>query len=235
MPRKILPIIAAVIAPHLVYAMASNPFNVGNWSGDRAPFRTDSFYVGAGVGSATLDYHVKVKDPGTIIDSKLYGSGVLGVLQGGYQANFGCYSLAIDAFANLNSQRTSTFNLYGPDGVSRNMQFINDWNAGVSLLPGYLLNDYLIAYLRLGYINSHYKVNANSSTFTNNQSGGQIGLGGEVWFPMLKNFSVRGEFDSILAPRWDSIGAFSCGSSSCNGDLDITNNVFQINFIYHII
>jgi hypothetical protein len=231
-------IVASLCLLNSAYA---NPFNPTYWNPNTAPFRTDSFYVGAGVGSAAMDYHTIILQPNPIIDSKFYGSGVLGNLQAGYQADFGCYTMSLEGFANITSQRTSPFTIYGPTGSSRNMQFVNDWNAGVSVLPGYLLNEFLVAYLRLGYVNSHYKINisgaAPSAQFTKNNSGGEIGLGGEVWFPMLKNFSVRGEYDSIIAPRWDGIGSFSCTGGAChsNANVDIINNMFQINFIYHIV
>jgi len=237
MIRKVLAIVAATL--FIANPSYANLFQTGHWSPNVAPFRVSSFYAGAGLGSSNLNYHTIILEPTPTIDTKLYGKGVLGNIQAGYQANYGCYSLAIDAFANVTSQRTSAFSIYGPDGGRRNMQFINDWNAGVSALPGYLLNDFLIAFLRLGYINSHYEINVsanNSYHFAKNLSGAEIGLGGEVWFPMLKNFSVRGEFDSVIAPRWNSIGTFTC-TKNCNdnANVDISNNLFQINFIYHIV
>ncbi len=237
MSRKL----SAVIAATLCFASAAqaNMFTQSRWSCGTAPFTVNSFYLGAGVGSSSIDYHTMVTDPNTVIDLKLYGNGVLGNLQGGYQAVFDQFTLAIDAFVNGTSQRTNYFTLYGPDGGRRDMQFSNDWNAGVSILPGYMLNSYLIAYLRLGYINSHYKVNVSATSsyrFTNNISGGEIGLGGEVWFPMLKNVSVRGEYDTIIAPRWNNIGSFTSAAGGNNkANVDINNGMFQINFIYHLI
>jgi len=238
MLRKLSTVIATTLC--FTSAAQANMFTQTPWLCDTAPFTVNSFYLGAGVGSSSIDYHTMVTNPDTLIDLKLYGNGVLGNLQGGYQAVYNQFTLALDAFVNGTSQRTNYFTLYGPGGGRRDMQFSNDWNAGVSILPGYMLNSYLIAYLRLGYINSHYKVNVSATSsyhFTNNISGGEIGLGGEVWFPMLKNVSVRGEYDTIIAPRWNNIGAFTCSVAGChnNANVDINNGVFQINFIYHLI
>lgn len=205
-----------------------------------APFKINSFYLGAGIGSSFLAYHTVITEPNPTISNEYSGHGVLGNFQAGYQFYCNKYSLALDGFANVTSQRTSGYTIYGPGGGSRNMQFVNDWNAGVSILPGYLLNDYLIAFLRLGYINSHYAINVksggSSQHFSKNLPGGQIGLGGDIWFPMLKHFTVRGEFDTIIAPGWRQIGAFTC-TTGChdNANVNITNNLFQINFIYHFV
>lgn len=204
-----------------------------------APFKKSGFYAGAGLGSSYLNYHAIVNEPNPTINTSIYGSGVLGNFQGGYQYTRDKYSISVDGFVNVTSQRTSPNTLYGPNGDSRNMQFVNDWNLGVSILPGYMLNDYLIAYMRLGYINSHYAVNvqgADSYNFGQNVPGGQIGLGGEVWFPMLKNVSVRGEFDSIISSSWNNIGSFRSSHGTLdNSSIHISNSLFQINFVYHFV
>lgn len=204
-----------------------------------APFKTNAFYAGAGIGSTYLNYHTIISEPNPILNNTNYGNGMLGNIQAGYQYICHNYAFSFEGFANITSQRTNTYTFYGANGDSRNMQYVNDWNAGISFLPGYMLNDYLIAYLRLGYVNSHYTVNTQggpNSQFSKNVPGAQIGLGGEVWFPMLKNFSVRGEFDSIISSTWNNVGAFTTARGvTDNSQVKISNNLFQINFIYHFI
>lgn len=231
---------AAIAAMCLVATSSYANTTLLNYSNPTtAPFKKNGFYVGAGVGSTFLNYHAVISQPNPIINVPIYGHGFLGNVQAGYQLHCNCLTLAFDGFFNVTSQRTRPYTIYGPDGNFRNMQFVNDWNAGFSLLPGYLLNDYLNAYLRLGYINSHYAITtkgSGSNQFLKNLPGAQIGLGGEVWFPMLKNFSVRGEFDSIIAPSWHKIGNFaSSNGQQNNANVNINNNLFQINFIYHIV
>ncbi|MHB1946972.1 MAG: outer membrane protein [Gammaproteobacteria bacterium] len=228
-----------LFAATLLFGQSAHAYTYKPANENIAPFRVSSFYLGAGIGSSFLSYHTVIVEPKPTIINEYAGHGVLGNLQAGYQFSCNKYSLAIDGFANVTSQRTSSYAIFGPSGGHRNMQFINDWNAGVSILPGYLFNDYLIAFLRLGYINSHYEINVKAhgaQHFSKNLPGGQIGLGGEVWFPMLKHFSVRGEFDTIIAPGWRKIGAFTC-TTGChdNANVNIANNLFQINFIYHFI
>lgn len=217
--------------PHIAPVTVSDPM---------APFKKSGFYVGAGIGSSYLNYHTITTEGGnSILNNTNYGNGVLGILQAGYQYICCKFALSIDGFANINSQRTNTYTFYSANGDSRNMQYANTWNAGISLLPGYMFNDYLIAYLRLGYINSHYTVNTQggpNSSFSKNVPGGQIGLGGEIWFPMLGNFSVRGEFDSVISSTWNNIGTFtSAAGATENARVKMANNMFQINFIYHFV
>jgi hypothetical protein len=74
MIRKISTMI--VVSLCLLNSAYANPFfKASYWNPNTAPFRTDSFYVGAGVGSSALDYHTTILQPNPIIDSKFYGSG----------------------------------------------------------------------------------------------------------------------------------------------------------------
>lgn len=93
----------------------------------------------------------------------------------------------------------------------------SSWSIGLSVLPGYLILDNLIGYLRLGVVKTHF-----SSDGSNN--GGQVGLG----------------FESALSESWDLRGEYiysfyessqNCGSRP--GQLgSVKSDQFNIGLLY---
>jgi opacity protein-like surface antigen len=76
------------------------------------------------------------------------------------------------------------------------------YGIGASFIPGIMLADHTLAFLRAGIVNSRF------STIRNNSTGGQIGLGMQT--NLLQNWDVRGEYDytayntiSGITPRSD--------------------------------
>lgn len=61
-----------------------------------------------------------------------------------------------------------------------------NWGVGASILPGVLLNDKTMAYLRLGFIDSEFN-SPSASKF-----GGQLGLGLQT--NLCQNWEIRGEY-----------------------------------------
>lgn len=69
------------------------------------------------------------------------------------------------------------------------------YDYGASLLPGIMINDTVLAYLRLGYIGAHFRNEPN--TICNcqngaNRNGWQVGLGGES--NLCGGWDLRGEY-----------------------------------------
>jgi len=93
----------------------------------------------------------------------------------------------------------------------------SSWSIGLSILPGYLILDNLIGYLRLGVVKTHF-----SSDGSNN--GGQVGLGFES--ALSENWDLRGEY----------IYSFYQASSSCStqpGELgSVKSDQFNLGLIY---
>ncbi len=80
------------------------------------------------------------------------------------------------------------------------------YGYGISLLPGIMLTDHTLTYLRLGLVRSHFTP---SQTSNRNVNGGQFGLGMQVG--LTQNLDLRGEyvytayqsFSGISTPRQD--------------------------------
>ncbi len=93
----------------------------------------------------------------------------------------------------------------------------SSWSIGLSLLPGYLILDNLLGYLRIGVVKTHF-----SSDGSNN--GGQVGLGLEN--ALTENWDLRGEY----------IYSFYQSSGNCspeNGALgSVKSDQFNIGLIY---
>ncbi|OGT36557.1 MAG: hypothetical protein A3F12_05150 [Gammaproteobacteria bacterium RIFCSPHIGHO2_12_FULL_38_14] len=62
----------------------------------------------------------------------------------------------------------------------------SNWSYGASILPGYMITDYVLGYLRAGVIATRF--NQQSVTKT----GGQLGLGGQT--SLTPNWDLRGEY-----------------------------------------
>lgn len=69
------------------------------------------------------------------------------------------------------------------------------WNYGFSILPGFMLTDTILAYVRGSYIRAHFRNNPPSGCNCENgtnRNGWQIGLGGES--NLCGGWDVRGEY-----------------------------------------
>lgn len=62
------------------------------------------------------------------------------------------------------------------------------WDWGLSLIPGYMITDHVLGYLRLGGIQSHF----NGSGQSTNKWAWQVGLGGQT--NIVDNWDLRGEY-----------------------------------------
>ncbi len=60
------------------------------------------------------------------------------------------------------------------------------WNFGASIIPGYMITDYVLTYLRAGVVRARF------SDMSTNKTGWQIGLGGQT--NIYQNWDLRGEY-----------------------------------------
>jgi opacity protein-like surface antigen len=66
------------------------------------------------------------------------------------------------------------------------------WNYGFDLLPGILVNDYTLAYARVGVTNIHFQIDTPTGNVSKNPTGWQVGFGGQTH--LYKNLDVRLEY-----------------------------------------
>lgn len=108
--------------------------------------------------------------------------GIEGTISAGYAAMLTPeWYLAGEIFGS-DSAQLKNYNSIGSPGVK------TSWNWGLSLIPGYMLTDHVLGYIRLGGIQSHFTGNGQSV----NKSGWQIGLGGQT--NLYDNWDLRGEY-----------------------------------------
>lgn len=72
------------------------------------------------------------------------------------------------------------------------------WNYGISILPGVMLTDYVMGYLRLGAVHSRF---SNASV---NRTGWQVGLGAQT--NLAPCWDLRGEYVASFYNRITTVG-----------------------------
>lgn len=85
---------------------------------------------------------------------------------------------------------------YGATGLGETGSVRTTWNFGVSLLPGVMINDSILGYVRISYIRAHFRNNPTDTICDcdngTNRNGWQVGLGGES--NLCGGWDVRGEY-----------------------------------------
>jgi opacity protein-like surface antigen len=125
-------------------------------------------YLGFGIGSRVNS-----------IDNNAFYTGAEGTLFAGYSTIWQQMYAAFEVFAQ-NSATAIDYRV--PAGSAR-----SNWNYGLSVLPGYLLTDQTLGYLRLGGVHSRFN---NRSSHIN---GAQFGFGMQT--ALSNAWEIRGEWD----------------------------------------
>ncbi len=118
----------------------------------------------------------------------------------GYWDAFDCFYLAGEVFIVPFTLGISETNTFRPESASTTYQY------GLSLLPGLLLTESVVAYLRAGYVATRFW------GLDATKSGGQFGVG--LQSDITHNWSLRGEYtftaysgvSAIGSPRTDQFG-----------------------------
>jgi len=156
---------------------ASDPAPMGGYKGEVAPaacpacehvnFNTGA-YVGLGVGSR-INY-LSVPAAFTAVEGNLFA---------GYSAlwdqMYGAIEIFVQDDAEIHNYRSRTRG-----------SIATSWGYGLSVIPGYLITDNVLGYLRLGVVNTHFTNNSRNAT------GGQVGLGLET--ALTNSWDLRGEW-----------------------------------------
>ena len=174
-----------VIATAILAASSSVAFAGKNYKGDykaeAAPCPSYSYMTGPYVG---LSVGVRDNYSGTPTVYK----GFEGTLSGGWGFMFSpMFYLAGEIFvgdsANIKDFKEETGT---GDGVR------SSWNYGVSIIPGMMITDHVLAYVRVGGTWTNFTEAHNHGSSTDNKGAWQVGVGGQT--NVFQNWDVRAEY-----------------------------------------
>lgn len=123
-----------------------------------------------------------------------------GNLFAGYGAMMSCnFYLAGELFVGdtwkLKSYRSHTRRLDDGRTIADGGSAKTTWDVGASIIPGFLITDCVLTYLRLGATDTRFSNNNNHGHHNNNNKskvGWHVGLGGQT--TICQNWDLRGEY-----------------------------------------
>lgn len=212
---------------------------------------SDGFYLGIGGGYSW--YSIQRKVQATILDSPLFREknfvnpeGVIGTLFVGYGHSIKERGyLGAEIFGNLTgADKKISTTIFQPLGEFKyNTKTSTDFSYGVSLLPGYKVNDRSLIYLRLGFVRARFKEKEKESlldapngtpflqsTFDHYANGFSYGFGFEE--AVYWRLSLRAEFTHTIYQSFRN--TYTSFVSSTTAKLQPSNNQFTLALIWHI-
>lgn len=171
-----------LLVTSVVLAVSSNVAFAGHnykgekdYKGERAPCPTYQYMTGPYLG---LSAGVRNNYTGTPV---VY-QGIEGTISAGYGALLTpAFYLAGEIFGG-DSAKIKDYTITG--GGSTGVK--STWTYGASIIPGYMITDQVLGYVRLGAANTRF------SDQSKNKSGWQVGVGGQT--NVYENWDVRGEY-----------------------------------------
>lgn len=136
------------------------------------PCWSNGFYLGAGLGPDLIDFNqnARITKPGDFNagdKTHLSGRGVFGTVFGGYGWQHQRFYLAGEANANLSSAEFKSSNEELIHSSFSKTVYKMRRNYGLSLLPGFVFSETLLAYGRLGYVNGNFKTITSDTSLAN--------------------------------------------------------------------
>ncbi len=165
-----------------------------DYKGEMAPVPCPTFMAGPYIG-------LSIGDRTNYTGSPLVFKGIDGNLSLGYGALVSpSFYLAGEIFGigTVNVKDLTNTNSRG-----NNISAKSNWSYGLSLLPGYMLTDTVLGYIRGGVIRTRF----NGANVGVNDTGWQIGLGGQT--SLAQNWDIRAEYIYSYYGNVDSIGKLS--------------------------
>ncbi len=178
--KKLL-VTTAILAVSSSVAFAASYKGERDYKGEMAaPCPVNTFGVGPYVGLSVGD---RTNYSGTPVTFK----GIDGNLSLGYSGLFNSsFYLAGEVFGIATANVKDFTNvIYRPQ---QTVSAKSSWGYGASILPGYMLTDTVLGYLRAGAIRTRF----NGDNANVNETGWQVGLGGEA--QLMPYLDVRGEY-----------------------------------------
>lgn len=251
----------ALLATAVLAATSGVVFANGGTYAPAASTHEGNFYLGAAISRDVTDFEASfnndVIDGATLINTFNFShdqnaDGVNGEIFAGYGWLFNDhYYLGGEVFGSISSTQGEFDVNDVVGGVLLNLSntYRMRGSIGVAVLPGMKLSDSTLGYLRVGYVNSQFRLNTSTIpalgettfdeavNFRKNKGAVQLGLGVESM--VTNNVSVRAEYDYN---RYGTISrgaasAVACGDETCTAisTLDIKPIVdqFKLAASYH--
>ncbi|OAI50039.1 hypothetical protein AYO45_00215 [Gammaproteobacteria bacterium SCGC AG-212-F23] len=163
----------------------------------------EGFYLGAGVGPdfANFKQSSSVIMPGSFNvknTTQMAGTGIFGTLFGGYGWRQQQFYLAGEANIDTSSVESQASNDEFVHSSFSKTSYTIPNRFGLSVLPGYLLAQATLFYLRLAYANANFKISTTDTSLADvskRLSGFRYGLG--VNQEVSQHFAVRMEYSAI--------------------------------------
>lgn len=166
-------------------------------------------YVGAGVGSDTVDFTMRARvtrpnasfapDFDVINKAHLSATGIFGTLFVGINRVYNnIFYLAAEINGNLSTTASTGFNREFVNGTFSDTSIKIKNSLGISLLPGYQFTPNTLFYGRLGLTNSEFKVNTSDislANFSKRRNGFRYGLG--IQQSITQRLAVRMDYSRI--------------------------------------
>jgi outer membrane immunogenic protein len=147
-------------------------------------------YVGVGVGGNGGSWSVQDNN------SKNYGfnsKGVIGTLFTGYAFNADHFYLSLEAFVDEASNKSGTKSI---NAGTTNRYTRQTYSYGVSALPGFIIADSTVVFVRGGVVRSHFQISDTllgaTTSYNTTLTGAQAGLGAQT--AVSASLDVRGEY-----------------------------------------
>lgn len=212
---------------------------------------SEGFYLGIGGGYSWYSVQRNVRATilgGLLFREKIFVNpdGFLGSIFVGYGHSIKERGyLGAELFSHLTgaNEKISTAIFHSLGEFTYHTKTSTDFNYGVSLLPGYKVNDRSLIYLRLGFVRARFKEKEKESlldapngepflqsTFDHYANGFSYGFGFEE--AVYWSLSLRAEVTHISYQSfWNTYSSFV---SSTTAKLHPTNNQFTLALIWHI-
>lgn len=196
------------------------------------------FYVGAGLGVDTADFRHKTFpqrrfDFSVINKTQLASQGLLGTIFGGYGWNCGAFYLGGELNGNASTAHVSMSNheLIHHTLSKTAIKINRSW--GVSALPGLLLPENTLIYVRVGYADGSFDINTSDSSLANANmmlNGLRTGVGIEKI--IYKNVAIRFEYSHISYQDYNAVVIEPFGNVIKKSVISPVTNQFEIDFDY---
>lgn len=227
-----------------LFAFSLLTFSTVSWGGCE-------FYVGLGVGPESANYRQKssviqatpfnaITNFDVIDKTHLAGKGWFGSLFAGYAMQFSpcdtdCEKLylALEANADIRSVKFKSSNDEVLHLNFNHTAYKMGRNFGISLLPGYLLTDCTLFYVRVGYANGRFSLATTDISLVNmhkNLNGFRYGLG--IRQEINECFAIRMDYSHINYKRVKMFTFDPVGFTSKSTSIKPTTNRFELGVIY---